>query len=130
MLGGRLALAAVAAMMVAGTALAQNWNAFKDVPISRLTEAELKDYLAFLGKTLESTPEGTSVEWKAPKTTFTSKVTPLKSYTEAGQQCREATIESETRDLHQRGRYTLCKNAKGTWLIKTPTPSGQRKKAQ
>ena len=126
---GIIALAAVLAVLP-GTALAQNWNVFKDSPITRLNAEELKDFLAFLGKTLDSGAEGSTAEWKAPKTTFTSKVTPLKAYTEAGQQCREATIESEARDLHQRGRYTLCKTAKGAWLIKTPKAQNAGGKAQ
>ena len=119
-------LAGLAAMAMAGTVSAQNVNAFRDIPISRLSADELKEYLAFLGKTLDATPEGTTAEWKAPKTTFTGKVTPLKSYTEAGQQCREATIDSEARDLHQRGRYTLCKNAKGVWQFKSPAAQGKK----
>jgi surface antigen len=123
-------LAAFAAIAMAGTASAQNINAFRDVPISRLSAPELKEYLAFLNKTLESTPEGTTAEWKAPKTPFTGKVTPLKSYTEAGLHCREATIDSEAHDLHQRGRYTLCKNPKGVWQFKSPAPAAQGKKPQ
>ena len=128
----RLASAALAASMamalaLGSAALAQNINAFKDVPISRLSAEELKEYLAFLGKTLDSTPEGTTAEWKAPKTPFTGKVTPLKSYTEGGQQCREATIDSEAHDLHQRGRYILCKNPKGVWQIKSPARAAPAK---
>jgi surface antigen len=121
-----IALAAVVAAALAAAASAQNINTLKDVPISRLSADELKEYWAFLGKTLDATPEGTTAEWKAPKTPFTGKVTPLKSYTEAGQQCREATIDSEARDLHQRGRYTLCKNAKGVWQFKSPAAQGKK----
>jgi surface antigen len=123
-----IALAGLTALALAGTGLAQNVNAFRDVPISRLSAEELKEYVAFLGKTLDATPEGTTAEWKAAKTPFTGKVTPLKSYTEAGQQCREATIDSEARDLHQRGRYTLCKNPKGVWQFKSPVPAAKSKK--
>jgi surface antigen len=109
-----------AAILLPGIVSAQNWSGFKDAPITRLTAEELKDYLAFLGKTLDSGPEGSTVEWKAPRTNFTSKITPLKAYTKSGQQCREATIESDARDLHQRGRYTLCRAAKGGWLLQSP----------
>ena len=38
-------LAAVAAVALAAPAAAQNINTFKDVPISRLTAEELKEYL-------------------------------------------------------------------------------------
>jgi surface antigen len=71
-------------------------------------------------KTLDDTADGTMVEWKAPKTHFTSKITPLKTYTGGKFPCRDATIESDARDRHQRGRYTFCKEANGEWQFSRP----------
>jgi len=96
---------------------AVNETFLKDAPVSRLSEGELKAFLEFLGKTLDSAPEGTVVEWKAPKTTFSSKITVQKSFSEAGLQCREATIESDSRDRQMRGLYRFCKTSKG-WQFK------------
>jgi surface antigen len=102
-------------------------SGFKDAPIIRLTGEELKAFRAAVMKVLDETPEGTTVEWKAPKTRFVSKITPTKSFTDGGQPCREATIESDARDLMQRGVYTFCKQANGEWQFKIPAKKRKAK---
>jgi len=92
---------------------AVNETFLKDAPVSRLSETELKAFLEFVGKTLDSAPDGTTAEWKAPKTTFTSKITVQKSLREAGVQCREATVESDSGDRQMRGLYRFCKTSRG-----------------
>ena len=113
--------ATTAAMLLAAPAAALNMNVFKDAPISRLSADEVKAFQAFVFKALDEGKEGTTAEWKAPKTTFTSKITFGKSFEEGKNQCREATIESDSHDRFQRGRYTFCKNAKGMWEFKLPS---------
>ena len=118
---------AVAAALLASPVLALNWNVFQDAPISRLNEEEVKTFRAVVLKTLDDTPDGTTVEWKAPKTVFTSKITPLNRFDDAAMKCRDATIESDARDRHMRGRYTFCKKGKGDWeftnsTAKRPSP--------
>jgi surface antigen len=112
---------AVAAALLASPALALNWNAFKDAPISRLSEDELRTFRVFVFTTLDQTPDGTMVEWKAPKAAFTSKITPLNRFDDAGMRCRDATIESDSQDRHMRGRYTFCKKGKNDWEFRTST---------
>ena len=104
-----------------------NMSGFKDAPITRLTGEELKAFRAAVMKALDETPEGATVEWKAPKTRFVSKITPKKSFTDGKQQCREATIESDAHDLLQRGVYTFCKQANGEWQFKIPTSKSKGK---
>jgi len=110
----------LALIVVMSPAWALNMSGFKDAPITRLTGEELKAFRAAVMKVLNETPEGTTVEWKAPKTPFVSKITPRKSFTDGKQECREATIESDARDLLQRGLYTFCKQANGEWQFKIP----------
>jgi len=110
----------LALIVVMSPAWALNMSGFKDAPITRLTGEELKAFRAAVMKVLNETPEGTTVEWKAPKTPFVSKITPRKSFTDGKQECREATIESDARDLVQRGRYTFCKQTNGEWQFKIP----------
>jgi surface antigen len=105
-------------LLTAGPAFGLNMSGFRDAPITRLTADELKDFRAFVMKTLDEMPDGKMVEWKAPKTRFTSKITPLKTYT--GGTCRDATIESDARDRFQRGRYTFCKQSNGEWQFAKP----------
>jgi len=113
-----LSLLALLAAVVPAWAL--NMSGFKDAPFTRLTGEELKSFRAAVMKVLDETPEGTTVEWKAPRTPFVSKITPRKSFSDGKQQCREATIESDAGDLFQRGRYTFCKQANGEWQFSFP----------
>lgn len=117
----------IALLIAAGPAWALNMTGFKDAPITRLTGEELKAFRAAVMKTLDETPEGTTVEWKAPKTRFVSKITPTRSFTDGKQQCREATIDSDAHDLQQRGVYTFCKQANGDWQFKIPTSKPKSK---
>jgi len=110
----------LALMIVMSPAWALNMSGFKDAPITRLSSEELTAFRAFVMKTLDQTPDGTTVEWKAEKTRFVSKVTPQKSFTDGKLPCREVTIESDAHDRFQRGLYTLCKGANGEWQFKTP----------
>lgn len=107
------------ALLASSPAFALNMSGFRDAPITRLTEEELKAFRAAVMKVLDETPDGKMVEWKAPKTPFVSKITPLKTY--AGKvRCRDATIESDARDRFQRGRYTFCKEPNGEWQFASP----------
>jgi surface antigen len=109
-----------ALLAAAGPALALNMSGFKDAPITRLTGEELKAFRAAVMKVLDETPEGQTVEWKAPKTPFVSKITPARSFTDGKRQCRDATIESDARDRFQRGLYTFCKQPNGEWQFSLP----------
>jgi surface antigen len=117
----------LALIVVMSPALALNMSGFKDAPITRLSGEELKAFRAAVMKTLDGTPDGTTVEWKAAKTKFTSKITPTRSFTDGRLKCREATIESDAHDRFQRGVYSFCKAANGEWQFKTP---GAKSKAK
>ena len=109
---------AILTLVLAAPAFALNMSGFKDAPITRLTSEEVKLFHAVVMKALDETPDGATVEWKAPKTRFASKITPQKSYTEGKLKCREATIESDAHDRFQRGNYSFCKGEKGSWQFK------------
>ena len=106
--------------MVASAAFAINASVFLEAPVTRLSAEELKEFVAFIDKTLDQAPEGVLVEWRAPKTKFVSKLTPGKFTTKGGRKCREMTIESESGDRYQRGRYLFCKVASGAWEFGPP----------
>jgi surface antigen len=115
----------LALLAVAVPVSALNMSGFRDAPMTRLTEEELKAFRAAVMKVLDETPDGTTVEWKAPKTQFVSKITPLKTY--AGKfPCRDATIESDARDRHQRGLYTFCKARNNEWQFSSRPPAGSK----
>jgi surface antigen len=114
--------AAIAAFFFSAQAWALNENFLQDAPASRLSKAELTAFWAFVMKTLDTAPDGTTVEWKAAETPFTSKLTPQKSFTDGALKCRELTIDSDSRDRQMRGLYGFCKKGKD-WEFKTPSPS-------
>jgi hypothetical protein len=117
----------IALSLFATPAFALNMSAFKDAPITRLSQDELKAFSTTILKTLDTTPDGTTVEWNAPKTTFSSKITPGRTITDAKRTCRDATIESEAKDRFQRGTYSFCKTAKGQWQLRsTGSNSGKK----
>ena len=103
------------AWAAAGVAAALNTTGFFEAPITRLSEPELEAFKSYVEKTLDGAPDEKTVEWKAPKAQFVSKITPHRTFTQQGQRCREATIESTARELHQRGRYLFCKVSTGAW---------------
>jgi len=110
-------------LMLAGfsaPALAINMGGFRDAPFTRLSADEVKQFRAVVIKTLDSAPDGATVEWKAPKTPFVSKITPVKSFSEGKRKCRDATIESESRDRLERGTYSFCKAGSDWGFAKPP----------
>jgi surface antigen len=121
------AVLALALLAAACCAWALNMTGFKDAPITRLTGEELKAFRAAVMKALDETPEGATVEWKAPTTRFVSKITPGKSFADGKVPCREATIESDAHDLFQRGVYTFCKQANGEWQFRIPAKNPKSK---
>jgi len=122
----RCILAAVALALTA-PAWAVNTNVFKDAPITRLTGEEVKAFRAEVMKALDTAPDGTTVEWRAPKTRFTSKITPNRTFADGKLKCRETTVESDAHDRYQRGLYTFCKGAKGDWQFKLPAGAAKAK---
>jgi len=114
-------------LATACTAWALNMNGFKDAPITRLSAEEVKEFRATVVKVLDDGKDGATVEWKAPKTNFVSKITPQKAFDDGKFKCREATIESDAHDRFQRGVYTFCKGQKGDWQFKFPAAKPQAK---
>ncbi|MDH3314611.1 MAG: hypothetical protein OER43_02425 [Gammaproteobacteria bacterium] len=118
----RRILVVMAMSLIASGAFAVNSSVFLDAPITRLSTEELQTFTTFVDKALDESPDGKTVEWKAPKTRFWSKLTPGKRFSEGGRKCRELTIESDSHDRYQRGRYQFCKDDAGNWKLAPPKP--------
>jgi surface antigen len=100
----------------------------KDAPITRLKGDEVKEFRDVVNKTLDETPQGTTVEWNAPKTSFNSKITPQKSVIDGSFKCRQARIESKATDRQASGDYWFCKDDKRGWGFRTPSKNAQIEK--
>jgi surface antigen len=114
------AICALALALIAAPVNAVNINVFKDAPITRLNADEVKAFRAEVMRVLNEGADGVTVEWKAPKTEFTSKITPQNRYADGKYQCRDTVVASEAHDRAQRGRYTFCKGDKGDWQFRNP----------
>jgi surface antigen len=117
--------AAVLAVTLAAPAYAVNMSVFKDAPITRLNAEEVKAFKVFVLKTLNEGADGVTAEWKAPKATFTSKITPAKTFEDGKFKCRDTTIDSDSRDRQMRGSYTFCKGDKGDWQFRVADKKGK-----
>jgi surface antigen len=111
--------AVIAAMFLIAPAWALNESFLKDAPVSRLSEDEFKAFWAFVTKTLDTEPDGKTVQWRAPKATFKSDMTLRRSFTDGGLKCREAVVASDSGDRQMRGIYQLCKKG-NDWKFKEP----------
>ena|ERR1700687_5442492 len=119
-------IAAGAALLAfALVAHAFNMDFLNDSPVTRLSAEELRQYTAFTLKALDEAADGTTVEWTAPKSQFSSKITLVRTFTDANLTCRDARIEVDARDRHSRGAYTFCK-VKGVWTFKIPDSKAGR----
>ena len=123
----RATLLLLSLALAAPPALALNMTGFREAPITRLNKEELKAFRAAVMRTLDETPDGMTVEWRAPKTRFVSKITPQKSFADGKRKCRDATVESDSHDRFQRGLYTFCKTEKGDWEFRSPRPASKKK---
>jgi surface antigen len=113
----------VLALAVAAPVYSLNMSGLKDAPITRLNKEELQQYRAFIMKALDEAPDGTTVEWKAPKTRFDGKITPRRTFEDGKLKCRDVVIESDAHDRAARGTYNFCKGAKGDWQFRSPRPA-------
>ena len=116
----KYAIAVALAVASVAPASAVNINVFKDAPITRLNAEEVKAFRAEVMRVLNEGADGVTVEWKAPKTEFTSKITPQNRYADGKYQCRDTVVASDAHDRSQRGRYTFCKGDKGDWQFRNP----------
>lgn len=121
-------LLALTLIVVMSPAFAINMNGFKGTPIALLNVDEKKAFRAAVVQVLNKLPDRTTIEWKAPKTSLSSKLTPLKSFDEGGLKCRETLIESDVQSQSHRGVYVFCKEIRGEWQFKQPVSKAAAKK--
>jgi hypothetical protein len=95
--------------------------------LGRHREIGVEDHEDITSGDGEPGADGVTVEWKAPKTPFTSKITPVITVIEGKRKCRDTTIESEAKDRFQRGTYSFCKADTGAWEPRSPSSKTAKK---
>jgi surface antigen len=66
---------------------------------------------------LENAPSGQTSTWKNPDTGNYGTFTPVKTYQQQGQYCREFTQQITVGGKTQEGYGTACRQPDGTWQI-------------
>jgi hypothetical protein len=114
------ALALALSLTLVQPALAANMNFMKDAPVTTLTKDELTAFSAFVDKTLSEGAEGSTVEWKAPKTPFTSKLTPAKTYKADTLECGTCELSQRVGTAPSAALIRFCKKG-DRWGFKSPS---------
>lgn len=119
-----LVTAALVAFVASPTAHALNLTFLDQAPIRFFNETDIERMSNAADKALDETTDGEAVQWKNDKTGNSGTITPVRSYSRQGQDCRRLRIESQAR-LATRGSATsnvdLCK-VEGAWKILTAAP--------
>ena len=112
----------------AAQAWAIDMNGFKGTPIAQLSADEKKAFHTALVQVLNQVPDRASVDWKAPRTKFASRITPVKSFDEGQLRCRETLIESSAQKGQHHATHVFCRNVKGEWQFRKPVAKAAEKK--
>ena len=113
------ALAAAAALggfFAATNAFAINEMFAKDMPISRMTEEDLRIAGSALRKALDTGPDGKAHEWKNPKTSAAGTIVPTKAFEHKGLPCRGVELETTAGGRTARSQWSVCKTPQG-WKV-------------
>jgi surface antigen len=96
-------------------AAAQNWiGLMKNTPAERFNEEDIQLFLNAAKKTLNDTPEGSTVKWENPATGSHGDMTVVKDFTWHDQPCRHVRVNSVSGDRSGTTNPRLCK-VDGKW---------------
>jgi len=103
-----IAVASLAGQAAAVTSL-NNFNAIRETPISRFTQADLDLMTKTVYRTLDSGADGVTASWNNPATSSSGSITPDKD-PRGRKGCRLAQIENHHGSISGSGGYIFCKS--------------------
>ena len=112
-----LACLVTIATLLPGSALSVNVFSVRDLPVQHMTDEDRDMLRAAVFRTLDRTPEGTTVRWENQKTGAHGDLTPRASFDRAGQSCRDLEVANSARGHDNRVVLTLCKQPDGEWKV-------------
>ena len=115
----RFAAAAALALGLAapgGLAFAFNELFTKDMPISRMTEEDLRIAGEALRKALDTGRDGQPHAWKNPKTSASGTVVPLAAFERQGMRCRGVELATTAQGRTSQSGWNVCKTPQG-WKV-------------
>jgi surface antigen len=84
----------------------------------RMDAADKRQAQAATSKALESTPSGSTTQWKNPDSGHSGSVTPIRTYqTQSGQYCREYRQTVMIGDEQHEAYGKACRQSDGSWKI-------------
>lgn len=115
---------ACAAALSAPLLAANLWFA-RDMPISRMNDADRSIMSAAIEETLESVADGDTRDWSNPETGSGGTLRPLSSSEQDGNRCRRLEVSNQARGLTGRSVLDYCRQADGGWRLQAnPSPGG------
>src|SRR5687768_390743 len=114
--GPALAATALVLALSGGNTFAFNEIFAKDMPVSRMTEEDLRIAGAALRKALDTGQDGQAHEWKNPKTSAGGTIVPTKAFERQGLPCRGVELATTAGGRTARSQWNMCKTAQG-WKV-------------
>ena len=116
-----LLMSAVAAMVSAAVAPpvhAFNTQFLNNTPLSKMNNEDVTLFKAAVHAALDEDADGTVRVWSNNKTRAGGEITPLRTFEDRGETCRELEIANSAGGLSNRSLATLCHVQGGAWRLK------------
>ena len=114
---------AVAVIVVMASAAAPPAHAFNtqflnNTPLSKMNNEDVTLFKAAVYAALDGDADGTARAWSNTKTRASGEITPVRTFDDGGETCRELEIANSAGGLSNRSRATLCHVPGGAWRLK------------
>ena len=104
-------------------AQAINWmNVGRQSPMSQFDQDDVELFIETGTSALNEAADGTRMAWENKDTGHSGSITPVRSYTRDGEQCRIMTLENQSRSFFARSTHHFCKGEEGVWKWAQPQP--------
>lgn len=115
----KLGMAMIASVLFldAGQGWAINMMAIGDLPIRYMTEEDRVLLSDAVRAVLDQGADGQVRAWENPKTGARGELTPVATFEQAGQKCRDLEVANSARGRSNRLVLTFCRQDDGDWKI-------------
>ena len=111
-------LAAIVSAALVLPAHAFNTQFLNNTPLSKMNDEDVRLFKEAVYATLDGDADGTARAWSNTKTRAGGEITPVRTFEDGGETCREIEIANSAGGLSNRSRATLCRVPGGAWRLK------------
>lgn len=112
------ALVAIVSAALVMPAHAFNTQFLNNTPLSKMNNEDVRLFKVAVHAALDDDADGAVRVWNNNKTRAGGEITPLRTFEERGETCRELEIANSAGGLSNRSRATLCHVPGGAWRLK------------